>query len=57
MQSVQKANNFKADEAEKAESRILLRDELVESNEEIKRFLNRFIEISGCGPATCSFFN
>jgi hypothetical protein len=57
MQSVQKANNFKADEAEKAELTSVREHFEVESNEEIKRFLNRFIEILGCGPATCSFFN
>jgi len=57
MQSVQKANNFKADEAEKAELTLVREHFEVESNEEIKRFLNRFIEISGCGPATCFILN
>jgi len=57
MQSVQKVNNFKADEAEKAELTLVREHIEVESNEEIKRFLNRFIEILGCGPATYSFFN
>jgi hypothetical protein len=57
LQSVQKANNFKADEAEKAELTLVREHFEVESNAEIRRFMNRFIEILGCGPATCSFLN
>jgi hypothetical protein len=57
MSAVLKTKNFKADEIEKAEFTEVNEHFEVESNEEIKRFLNRFIEILGCGPATCFILN
>jgi hypothetical protein len=54
MQSVQKANNFKADEAEKAELTLVREHFEVESNEEIKRFFESIYR--NFGLWTCDLF-